>query len=153
MSDPLAASPTCEQAAVADSTRGFFVWVDENGDLDALGNPDLTDATDGNAVFDGGETVLMRGAVLSPDASLRLSTTCGHVAYGPNGWPRAVTGCSVTPATQQFFLICDDRGRRASAGALSSARMVRVEPTGRGVVLQETGQINPNIAATGGTCP
>ena len=53
--------PTCSPNAIADSaTRGFVVFVDENGDTDAFGNPDLTDATDGNAAIDAGEAILMR---------------------------------------------------------------------------------------------
>ena len=35
--NPTAVNPTCAQDAVADSTRGFIVWVDENNNFDGFG--------------------------------------------------------------------------------------------------------------------
>jgi type IV fimbrial biogenesis protein FimT len=155
--DPLADPPACVREAVANSTRGFIIWADENGDLDALGNPDLSDTTDGDAIVGGGETVLFRGAALDPNATLRLSATCGHVVFGPNGWVQQVAGqCGTSYAvgsTQQAFLFCDDRGNSLRAGRLSAARAIRVEGTGRGVMLQEQSQITPLVGFTGATCP
>src|SRR5687768_11053641 len=41
-----AANPTCAPAAVGNAAdRGFIVWVDENGNLDATGAPILTDGS------------------------------------------------------------------------------------------------------------
>jgi Tfp pilus assembly protein FimT len=141
--DPLAADPVCAPDPVADSELGFVVFVDENGNVDANGRPILADATDGNAVFDAGEIVLRRTAV--PGGSIRLSTNCGYVSFGPTGVPRAVAGecfpfTTATPWTA--FLFCDDRGQRMAAGTLSSARFVRVDRFGRGQVLQEIGGAN-----------
>jgi type IV fimbrial biogenesis protein FimT len=131
--DPAEDTPTCEPDAVADSTRGFVVWVDENGNVDANGVPDLSDGTDGNAVVDGGEVVLRRGTVLP--GTVRVSTNCGHVSFGPTGVPRQVAGeCFPFDGGWAAFLFCDDRGQRIAAGSLSSARFVRVDRFGRGQV-------------------
>jgi prepilin-type N-terminal cleavage/methylation domain-containing protein len=161
--DPAAVTPTCEPDAVADSTRGFIVWVDENGNVDADGIPILTDGTDGNALIDGGEVVLRRGTVLP--GAVRVSTNCGHVSFGPTGVPRQVPGeCFPFNAGWAAFLFCDDRGQRIAAGSLSSARFVRVDRFGRGQVQSElagdngigiantiTGTLTP--AGIAPTCP
>jgi type IV fimbrial biogenesis protein FimT len=136
--DPAAVTPVCEPDPVADSTRGFVVFVDENGDFDAAGIPDLTDGTDGNAAFDAGETVLRRGTV--QQGTVLVSTNCGYVSFGPTGIPRQAPGecfpfAGAVPWTA--FLFCDDRGQRLAAGALSSARFVRVDRFGRGQVQSE----------------
>jgi type IV fimbrial biogenesis protein FimT len=151
--DPDAVTPTCSPNAVADADDlGFIVWVDENGDFDAFGNPDLTDVTDGDAGVDAGELVLMRS--MPPGGAIQLSTNCGHIAYGPNGWIRQVGAlCAAAFGTPQFIVFCDDRGRRVAGGGLSSARAVRIDATGRGVVLQETAQVDPALATTLATCP
>jgi Tfp pilus assembly protein FimT len=152
--NPTDPTPTCSPNAVVDSaTRGFIVWVDENGDTDALGNPDLSDATDGDAVVDGTEPLILMRSV-APGGSIRLSANCGHISFGPNGWVRRVGAlCVAAAGTPQFVTFCDDRGRRATAGQLSSARAVRVDATGRGVVLQETAPVNTALGVTGATCP
>jgi type IV fimbrial biogenesis protein FimT len=151
--DPDAVTPTCSPDGVADAgDLGFIVWVDENGDLDALGNPDLTDVTDGDAAVDAGELVLMRS--MPPGAPIQVSANCGHIAYGPNGWVRQAGAlCAAAFGIPQFIVFCDDRGRRVAGGGLSSARAVRIDATGRGVVLQETAQVDPAIATTLATCP
>src|SRR5262245_36179758 len=69
--DPFANPPVCTRDQVANSTRGFIVWADENGNLDALGNPNLADATDGDAVVDMNEQILYRGA--GPTGTIRVS--------------------------------------------------------------------------------
>ena len=148
--DPAAATPTCEPAEVADSTRGFVVWVDENGDFDANGIPDLTDGSDGDAVIDAAETILRRGTV--QQGTIRVSTNCGYVSFGPNGMPRRV-GAECFPfagaSPWAAFLFCDDRGQRIAAGGLSSARFVRVDRFGRGQVQSELAGANGiGIAAT-----
>ena len=151
--NPLAGTPTCAPGAVADSTTlGFVVFVDENGNVDANGNPDLGDGTDGNAAIDAGETVLLRTAARGNP--IELSANCGNVSYGPNGWVRQAGAlCFAGFGSPVVMLLCDDRGRRAAGGGLSSARAIRIDATGRGVVLQETAQVNPEIATTGATCP
>lgn len=151
--NPLAGTPTCAPGAAVDSsTRGFIVFVDENGDFDANGNPDLGDATDGNGAVDADEMVLLRTPARGEP--IALSTNCGNVSYGPNGWVRQAGGlCFAGFGAPVVVLLCDDRGRRPASGGLSSARAVRIDATGRGVVLQETAQVDPEIATTGATCP
>src|SRR5687768_10565039 len=76
--NPTAVNPVCQQAPVADSTRGFIVWVDENNNVDAQGARILVDATDGNAVIDPGELVLMQSVEFTD--TIRVSTNCGYVS-------------------------------------------------------------------------
>src|SRR5215207_9927891 len=107
--DPTAVTPTCAPNSVVDSaTRGFFVWVDENNNQDANGARILTDATDGNAVVDAGELVLMQS--VAPGGAVRISANCGYVSFAPSGFPRR-TGALCFPANAAI-LFCDDRGRR-----------------------------------------
>ena len=151
--NPAAAAPPdlqCEPDPVADSTRGFVVWVDENGNVDANGIPIITDGTDGNAAIDAGETILRRGTV--QQGTILVSTNCGHVSFGPTGVPRQVAGeCFPFDDASPWaaFLFCDDRGQRIAAGGLSSARFVRVDRFGRGQVQAELAGANGiGIAAT-----
>jgi type IV fimbrial biogenesis protein FimT len=149
--DPTLANPACAPAAVADSTRGWVVWVDENGNVDANGVP-IVDVTDGNAAFDVGETVIRRGTL--QQGAVQVSTNCGYVTFGPTGVPVRAPGLcfpfTVTPADPWIaFLFCDTRGQRPAAGGLSSARLVRVDRFGRGQIMQETaGADGVGITAT-----
>jgi prepilin-type N-terminal cleavage/methylation domain-containing protein len=152
-----AAAPTCSAAPIADSpNRGFIVWVDENGNTDVNGVPILTDGTDGNAAVDAGEIILRQSA--APGGTMLLSANCGYLSIGPGGFPRRV-GALCPPAAEQnrAVLFCDDRGRRATSGLLSSARVVRIEATGRGQVLQEAADVNAALglalAGVNPTCP
>jgi type IV fimbrial biogenesis protein FimT len=151
--NPTAVAPTCAPNAVGDSTNGFIVWVDENNNVDANGARILTDATDGNAVVDANELVLVQSA--APGGSIRISANCGHVSYAPSGFTRAITG--LCAPNVRSFLFCDDRGRRMAAGSLSSARIVRIDQPGRGQVLQEiaavTAEITGPLAGVAPTCP
>ena len=149
--DPLAPTPACLPNPVADATSGFVVFVDENGNTDANGARILVDATDGNAVIDGNEPVLMRTDVRVD--SIRLTADCGHVSFGPNGFTRQVAALCF-PAVRSV-LLCDDRGSRIAAGALSSARAVRIDRPGRGQVLQEDADIIATIGvlAAAGVAP
>ena len=154
--NPNAPTPTCSPNAVANSaTRGFIVWVDENGNTDPVtGAPILTDATDGNRVVDANEQVLMRST--APGGTIRLSASCGNVSYGPNGFPRTGGPCVVN--TPVVALFCDDRGNRATAGQISTARIVQIDRIGRGQVLQELPDVtnaiaNPPLSTVGPNCP
>lgn len=158
--DPTAANPTCLPNAVADSpTRGFIVWVDENNDFDPVsGLPDLADATDGNGVYDAaaGEQLLMQSA--APGGSILVSANCGYASYAPNGRRRAIPAlCAAMPVTTSTsVMFCDDRGERAAAGDISTARVVRIDQLGRGQVLQERADIQAalgaELAAVNPTC-
>src|SRR5690606_36519227 len=81
--DPMAGSPTCSLSG-AGTNGGFIVWIDENGDFDADGRPDLTDLTDGNAVVDADEVVLRRSE--APGGNVDVWGDFGYVTYGPNGF-------------------------------------------------------------------
>jgi Tfp pilus assembly protein FimT len=157
--DPLAATPTCSQGNVANSgTRGYIVWVDENDNFDATGARILTDATDGNAVVDGGELVIRR--IEAPGGRILLSANCGYASFNPTGVLRQVGGaCNpaapLLPLARVVFF-CDDRGRRPSSGNLSTARAVRIDPVGRANVYQERVDVDARFGAVspfGATCP
>ena len=149
--NPTAAVPTCQPAGVLNNgDRGFVVWVDENNNFNANGARLLNDPTDGNGVIDANEDILMRET--APGGTIRVSTNCGNVSYGSNGFTRTA-GALCNPPAGHAFLFCDDRGARLAAGSLSSARVVAVDRPGRGQVLQEKVAIDPIIAALGAACP
>jgi type IV fimbrial biogenesis protein FimT len=149
--DPMADPPVCSPGSVIDNSTagfGYVVWVDENNNFDANGARILTDASDGNVVIDGGEEVLTR--TVAPGGNIGLSANCGYASFGPTGALRQVGAACVpaapaAPATRAV-LFCDDRGRAAAAGGLSSARVVRIDRPGRALVLQETASVNTMIA-------
>jgi type IV fimbrial biogenesis protein FimT len=148
--DATSATPTCSPNAVNDSaTLGFFVFVDENNNFNADGSRNLGDATDGNAVRDVGELVLMQSAARG--APFQVSADCGYVTFGTSGFTRQAPGLCF-PAVRSV-LYCDDRGRRVAAGALSSARVVQIDRPGRGQVLVEKAPIDVIIDALGADCP
>lgn len=152
--DPTAATPTCANGAVADSsTRGYVVFVDENGNFDANGVRVLTDGTDRNGTIDANEPVLQR--ITPPGGSIRLTANCGYISYLQTGFTRDIAGlCNPTPRT---FLFCDDRGRRRAAGQLSSARAILVGQPGRSELVQEEAALNLVVTnlltAQNPTCP
>jgi type IV fimbrial biogenesis protein FimT len=155
--NPTAATPTCTASPIANSsTRGYVVWVDENGNRDAAtGAPILTDATDGNAVVDANEQILLQ--VAAPGGTILLSSDCGYARYEPSGFTRAVPGHCAGRVVRDV-LLCDDRGKKASSGNLSSARAIVIDQPGRGTVFQEIGDVNNIIAqmtanGTTPTCP
>ncbi len=157
--DPLAATPTCSPAFVANSgTRGYIVWVDENDNFDAAGARILTDATDGNAVVDGGELVIRR--IEAPGGRILLSASCGYASFNASGLLRQVGAlcgpAAPAAATARTVFFCDDRGRAASHGNLSTARAVRIDPLGRANVYQERVDVDARFGAVspiGATCP
>lgn len=152
--NPTAATPTCSPGSVKDSsTRGYVVWVDENGNFDANGVRVLTDGTDRNGAIDANELVIQRTEAAG--GSIRLSANCGYLSYLPTGFTRDIAGlCTATPRT---YLFCDDRGRRRAAGQLSSARVVSVGQPGRSEMLQEEAAVNGAVtgalAGVNPTCP
>lgn len=137
--NPTAANPTCLPNAVQDSdTRGFVVFVDEDGD----------------GSIDAGDQLLMQSA--APGGTIRLSANCGHVGYGRNGFTRSVAGLCNPPV--RTVLLCDERGRRQTSGSLSAARVVRIDRPGRGQVLSEMADVAAAIGPdatqqANGTCP
>jgi len=150
--NPIAANPTCSPTG-AGSNGGFIVWVDENGNTDGNGVPILTDGSDGNAVVDGGETILLQRD--APGGVINVWGDAGYIAYGPNGFARIATGLGFGSLTRVLY--CDERGNRATTGG-SSARVVRVDPTGRGQVLREIADVTAAIVIINGagvatTCP
>jgi type IV fimbrial biogenesis protein FimT len=139
--DPTVANPVCSPTG-AGTNGGFFIWVDENGNLDPNGTPIITDATDGNGVLNNGETVLL--ARPAPGANINVFANTGVVSYGPNGFRRlTIAGLAAQPATFSV-LYCDDRGNRATSSG-STARVVRIDRTGRGQTLREMAEVTPAI--------
>lgn len=121
------ALPSCDAGPVIDATLGFIVWVDDDND----------------GVLDAGEALLTQRA--APPVLIGVSANCGHVGYAPNGWARQVGGLCA-PAVRTI-LFCDDRGRRATSGNVSSARVVRIDATGRGVVQQDVADVATAVGA------
>ena len=145
--DATIANPVCDPTG-AGSQGGFIIWADENGNVDANGSPILTDATDGNAVVDPGEIILLQ--VDEPDPIITVSADAGYIVFGPDGFPRQAQGLGFPPVTRVVY--CDDRGNRATTGG-STARVVRIEQTGRGQVLRDIPDVVAALAITGGVCP
>jgi type IV fimbrial biogenesis protein FimT len=132
------AAPTC---GVGPNT-GFIVFVDDI-------NPAIVAGTDGNAVVDAGELVLLQQP--GPGGTIAISSDSIYVTYAPNGFvvPQAV-GQAQPSLTS--LLVCDDRGNR-DAGGNSAARVVNVAPTGRPQIMRSMTDVTIAAAATGGVCP
>jgi len=167
--DPSAANPVCAQDG-AGANGGFIVWVDwDPTHVDPLTGTPIFTATDGNAVVDPGETtnILIRTpAPLSaaPNGTLNVyaattvggNVNSGYVSFGPNGFLRTAQGVGFGPATHVLY--CDDRGAKETYGAnFSTARLVRIEATGRANVEQALQDINGAGGALslipGAVCP
>lgn len=152
--DAAFAVPTCTPTGVG-SNGGYMVWVDESGPVDANGAPILTDPTDGDAVVDAGEQVLLQRddpENITVLAASNAGAQSGYISFGPNGFRRNVPALGATTSAD-VVLFCDPRGNVAAAGSLSAARVVRIDPTGRGQVLREIADINNAIAGPGLACP
>jgi type IV fimbrial biogenesis protein FimT len=138
------AAPVCSPTG-AGANGAFFVWVDEDGNTNPLtGQPIINDPTDGNAVLNNGETVLFERP--APGGTLNVFANTGVVSYGPNGFRRlTITGLAAQP---QVFnvLYCDERGNRETASG-STARVVRIDQTGRGQTLRDVAEINQALTA------
>jgi hypothetical protein len=148
-------NPTCAPNG-AGANGGFIVWVDENGNFDANGAPNLGDLTDGNAVVNPGEALLIQRA--APGGTINVFADSGYVAYAPNGFRRNVPATGLPSAG--WILLCDDRGNRLAAGQLSTARAIRIDATGRGLVQQTVAevtnalnQIRMSPPGAGAVCP
>jgi type IV fimbrial biogenesis protein FimT len=161
--NPTATNPTCSISGVG-TNGGFIVWVDENGNLDGNGTPVTTDGTDGNAVIDANEVTAAQPLIIqtaAPGGTINVWANSGYISYGPNGFRRQATGTATLPVT--WLLFCDDRGNRSAgqlgAGVfLSTARALRIDPTGRGVVLQTTAEVTNalnqiRMTVPAATCP
>ncbi len=138
--NPSAGAPVCG----AGGNGGFIVFVDENG------NGVLGDPTDGNAVVDANEAVLLQRA--APGGTINLFGNGGqYVTYGTNGYLMPTAVGQAQPSTT-VILYCDDRGNRDTGGR-STARVVNVAATGRAQVMRNQADIAAAVAATGGICP
>lgn len=122
--DPSAEVPLCE----ADSGGGFVVFVDEEGG--------------GNAAVDDADTVLLRST--APGGRITLSMDHHVVTYGPNGFPR--------PSSATRFLFCDDRGTRTEAGGRAAARVMLLDPTGRGTIRSDIETVQSVVKALDADC-
>lgn len=164
--DPMAAVPVCSQDG-AGANGGFIVWVDwDPAHVDANGTPTPT-ASDGNAVVDPNEVtaaqpVLIRTVAppsIAPNGTLRMfaadaaGASSGYVSFGANGFARVATG--VPFRWVSWILYCDDRGNRQNGGPeLSTARVVRVDDTGRAFVETSTADVAAAVGSIpGSACP
>lgn len=125
-----------------ETETGYIVFVD---DIDPL----VASATDGNAVFDPGETLLMQHP--APGGRISFIGNSTYVAFGVNGFvvPQA-RGQALPSATTLLF--CDYRGNRDTGGR-SSARVVTISRTGRPQTLQSQIDVANAAATTGAICP
>jgi prepilin-type N-terminal cleavage/methylation domain-containing protein len=132
------AAPACGLGAEI----GYIVFVDD-------ADPLVTAGTDGNAVVDAGEVILMQHA--APGGAIEIFTDSPYVTFGNNGFvtPQA-PGQPLRSATSVLF--CDDRGNRDTGGR-SSARVVNISPTGRAQIMQDQADVITAAAISGGTCP
>jgi Tfp pilus assembly protein FimT len=149
--NPTAANPVCSPTG-AGTNGGFFVFVDENGNTNPLtGEPIINDATDGNAVLNNGEAVLL--ARPAPGGTINVFANTGVVSYGPNGFRRlTIAGLGAQPPLFNV-LYCDERGNRVTSSG-STARVVRIDQTGRGQTLRDVVDVTPAIATIpGAVCP
>jgi len=120
--DPFAGSPECS----ADPRGAFVVFVDENGD----------------AEVDGDDFVLLRGS--APGGRLRIWMDDAVVTYSATGFPRS--------SAQTRFVFCDDRGTRVEAGGRLAARVVVVDPTGRGAIRSDKDFVEAAVAELSAEC-
>lgn len=121
---------------------GYIVFVD-------AANPAVPAATDGNAVVDAGEPILLQHA--APGGTITISSDSVYITYAPNGFV-VPTAFAQAQNSLTSVLFCDDRGNR-DAGGVSSARVVNVAPTGRAQIMRSIADVNVAIGVTGGVCP
>lgn len=132
------ATPTCGFGPEI----GYIVFVDD-------ANPLVVAGTDGNAVVDDGEVILMQHA--PPGGAIEISADSSYVSFGSNGFiVGQAPGQVLRSATSVLF--CDDRGNRDTGGR-SSARVVNISPTGRAQIMLNQADVIAAVTVTGGACP
>jgi type IV fimbrial biogenesis protein FimT len=154
--DPTVGNPVCSQNG-AGTGGGFIVWVDfDPAHVDANQTPVFT-ATDGNAVVDANETILIRQLVppsMVPNGPLQIFMNSGYFTFGPNGLPANVGGA---PPRLSRILYCDDRGNKPGPGGanFSTARTIFIDQLGRANVETAQADIVTAVAQIGGAaaCP
>jgi type IV fimbrial biogenesis protein FimT len=129
--NPKTANPTC---SIGTFTSGWIVWVDVND----------------NGLHDNGERVVSTREALDPAISAGADNQY-LVSYAATGFTQTSAGGRVT--TTQVAM-CDDRHNVATSGALSAARAVTINVTGRARVTRDITEIANVIAALGafGNC-
>lgn len=136
--DPLNAAPACGAGGT-----GYIVFVDENNGI-------LGEITDGNAIVDANEPVLLQRAF--PGGAINVFGDGGqYISYATNGYVVPTAPGQAQPSGTTI-LICDDRGNK-DAGGRSSARVVTIAPTGRAQVMRTQLDVAAAVATTGGICP
>jgi type IV fimbrial biogenesis protein FimT len=135
--NPMADAPACGVGA----NTGYIVFVDAV-------NPLVPAATDGNAVVDGGETVLFQHP--APTGTMTVASDSPYISFAASGWAQQATGQPLPSANTVLF--CDDRGNRDSGGT-SSARVVVIAATGRPQIMRSMADVVTAVAVTGSVCP
>ncbi len=138
--NPTIAAPVCGGGG----NGGFIVFIDENN------NGVIGDPTDGNAIVDANEAVLLKRT--APGGTINQFGNGGqYVAYDSNGYLVATAPGQAQPSTT-VMLYCDERGNKDTGGR-SSARVVNVTATGRAQVMRNQADVVAAVVATGGDCP
>lgn len=146
--NPLAAAPAC-----GGGNGGFIVFVDENGNINPgpPPTPKLDDPTDGNAVVDANERVLM--ARDAPGGTIQVFGDGGqYITYAPSGFAVPIAQGQALPRTNAV-LYCDERGISDIGGGRSAARVVAISQTGRAQTLVTVADVNNAAGANGLACP
>jgi prepilin-type N-terminal cleavage/methylation domain-containing protein len=130
-------------ALLFNADGSFTVFADDNGD-------DVADATDGNAVLNTGEPVILQRD--KPRDGINFWIEGGdYISYGPNGFKRHATGQADDSATN--LLYCDARGN-VDRGGISTARVVNIDATGRAQVRTSPDDVSTAVTAIAGAdCP
>jgi type IV fimbrial biogenesis protein FimT len=135
--NPTAAEPTC----TADSTLGWIVFADADGNC--VRKTDGTEALLDSRKFDNDITT----------NQLRVKYDGACLSFAPTGFRQDVSG----KTTLGRILMCDNRGTAAQAGlTVSAARGLVISPTGRARVTRMiTGGKADDISTWGaaGVCP
>jgi len=132
--NPAAQPPACGPT----TSGGFIVFVDHDADT-------RVDAGDPDDPENPGDDVLLRRP--PPGGTLRMWSDSPHLTYARNGFPRNASGS----ASATRFLLCDDRGNRPAAGG-SAARVIVIDPAGRGSTRQDLDIVARAADALGAEC-
>jgi len=127
---PFDEAPVCS-ADGAGTNGGYIVWADADSD----------------AAVDAGEDILLQTE--APE-QISIYSSNGYINFSPSGFVNDIPGLGLSI---RLLLLCDERGNVPVSGSLSAARALRIQPTGRGMVVNEVEQIGPVVEALSAPCP
>ncbi len=141
---PTVAAPSC--AAAGADINGWIVFVDDDEVVNPATLAATNLATDGNAVRDAGEQVLLVGT--TPN-TIAVAPDSNFVVYELGGFATPAKGGA---ASARRVVMCDSRGNQGTYGGpdVSAARAIEISVTGRPGVIRSVARIaDPAI----GGCP